>query len=67
MNTTRHYRERATHYRRAARETDDPELRKQFEFVATDYEELAEESGRHLVETGTLDRSKNQPGGSNRG
>ncbi len=65
MNTTRHYRERAIHYRRAARETDDPELRKQFEFVATDYEELAEESGRNLVEAGKLDRS-NESGGSNR-
>jgi len=67
MNTTRHYRERAIHYRRAARETDDPKLRKQFEFVATDYEQLAEGSGRHLVEKGTPDRSKNGSGGSNRG
>jgi len=53
MNTAHDYRERAIHYRRAARETDDPKLRKQFEFLATDYEELAEDIAHFSVRCGT--------------
>jgi hypothetical protein len=41
MNSARHYRERAAHYRDAAEQTDDPRLREQFNMLSDDYDALA--------------------------
>ena len=46
MNSIHEYRERADHYRRAAEETDDSGLRDQFNFLAGDYDQLAEDLER---------------------
>jgi hypothetical protein len=44
MNSTDYYRKRAGYCRIAAEETGDPELRRQFETFASDYDELARAS-----------------------
>ena len=44
MNSSAYYRERAEHYRQAADEVDDPMLREQFDVLASDYDELAEDA-----------------------
>ena len=46
MNSFHYYRDRAAYYRRAALETNDPDLRSQFENLANDYSELAQEAER---------------------
>jgi hypothetical protein len=44
MNSPAYYRERAEHYRQAADEEGDPTLREQFDVLASDYDQLAEDA-----------------------
>jgi hypothetical protein len=44
MNSSAFYRARAEQYQRAAEEADDPNLCEQFEVLASDYAELAEDA-----------------------
>ncbi|HEV8681053.1 MAG TPA: hypothetical protein VGQ90_16875 [Stellaceae bacterium] len=49
MNATNYYRGRAEHYRCAAEEADNPDLREQLQNLAGDYDELARDSERGLL------------------
>ena len=54
MNSSAYYRERTEHYRQAADEEGDPTLREQFDVLASDYDELAENAEHGVRNTEKL-------------
>ena len=58
MKSDQYYRDRATHYRRAAGETEDAALREQFLMLGTEYDALADDAAEKQDDTvGTPQRS----------
>jgi len=53
MNSIHYYRERAEHYRRAAEEADEASLREQFDVVARDYDDFADDFERRILDNNT--------------
>ena len=58
MNSPAYYRERAEHYRQAADEVGDPTLREQFDVLASDYDELAENAEQGVRNTEKFGRQR---------